>query len=187
MFGNREPRRLAPPKAKPLLQDADKAVRSRPRKPRHPTQPNLRSEPDVARPLWGETLHGRRLAAYGELARNADLAQLHFGSPPDRTGHFRRGPARRPSPDVQEPPLFVDSHFRVVHLDAVGHKEGLWLDGGGDRLDITSYDLLTDLRLNNNLLIWSLGLSSHDGPIYSASPCRHRRCRCGGIYTLDGG
>ncbi|TAV44979.1 non-homologous end-joining DNA ligase [Rhizobium leguminosarum] len=34
-----------PPKPKPLLQDADKPVRSRPRKPRNPAQPNLPLEP----------------------------------------------------------------------------------------------------------------------------------------------
>ncbi|TAU80448.1 ATP-dependent DNA ligase (plasmid) [Rhizobium leguminosarum] len=34
-----------PPKPKPLLQDADKPVRSRPRKPRNPAQPNLLLEP----------------------------------------------------------------------------------------------------------------------------------------------
>ncbi|TBB46298.1 ATP-dependent DNA ligase [Rhizobium ruizarguesonis] len=34
-----------PPKPKPLLQDADKPVRSRPRKPRNPAQPNLPLDP----------------------------------------------------------------------------------------------------------------------------------------------
>ncbi|TBG70921.1 non-homologous end-joining DNA ligase [Rhizobium leguminosarum] len=34
-----------PPKPKPLLQDADKPVRSRPRKPRDPAQPNLPLDP----------------------------------------------------------------------------------------------------------------------------------------------
>ncbi|NKL37510.1 ATP-dependent DNA ligase [Rhizobium leguminosarum bv. viciae] len=34
-----------PPKSKPLLQDADKPVRSRPRKPRNPAQPNLPLDP----------------------------------------------------------------------------------------------------------------------------------------------
>ncbi|RWX35238.1 non-homologous end-joining DNA ligase [Rhizobium leguminosarum] len=34
-----------PPKAKPLLRDADKPVRSRPRRPRDPTQPNLLLDP----------------------------------------------------------------------------------------------------------------------------------------------
>ncbi|TBA65329.1 non-homologous end-joining DNA ligase [Rhizobium ruizarguesonis] len=34
-----------PPKSKPLLQDADKPVRSRPRKPRDPAQPNLPLDP----------------------------------------------------------------------------------------------------------------------------------------------
>ncbi|NKJ96103.1 ATP-dependent DNA ligase [Rhizobium leguminosarum bv. viciae] len=38
-----------PPKPKPLLQDADKPVRSRPRKPRDPTQPNLPLDPMPAR------------------------------------------------------------------------------------------------------------------------------------------
>ncbi|MGO6959044.1 ATP-dependent DNA ligase, partial [Rhizobium ruizarguesonis] len=34
-----------PPKPKPLLRDADKPVRSRPRKPRDPAQPNLPLDP----------------------------------------------------------------------------------------------------------------------------------------------
>ncbi|MBY3043798.1 non-homologous end-joining DNA ligase [Rhizobium leguminosarum] len=34
-----------PPKPKPLLEDADKPVRSRPRKPRNPAQPNLLLDP----------------------------------------------------------------------------------------------------------------------------------------------
>jgi bifunctional non-homologous end joining protein LigD len=34
-----------PPKPKPLLQDADEPVRSRPRKPRYPAQPNLPLDP----------------------------------------------------------------------------------------------------------------------------------------------
>ncbi|MGO7015649.1 non-homologous end-joining DNA ligase [Rhizobium leguminosarum] len=34
-----------PPKSKPLLEDADKPVRSRPRKPRNPAQPNLLLDP----------------------------------------------------------------------------------------------------------------------------------------------
>src|SRR5215213_3794490 len=34
-----------PPKSKPLLQDGDKPVRSRPRKPRNPAQPNLPLDP----------------------------------------------------------------------------------------------------------------------------------------------
>ncbi|MBY2932505.1 non-homologous end-joining DNA ligase [Rhizobium leguminosarum] len=34
-----------PPKPKPLLQDADKPIRSRPRKPRNPAQPNLLLDP----------------------------------------------------------------------------------------------------------------------------------------------
>ncbi|MBY5680382.1 ATP-dependent DNA ligase, partial [Rhizobium leguminosarum] len=34
-----------PPKPKPLLQDAEKPVRSRPRKPRDPAQPNLPLDP----------------------------------------------------------------------------------------------------------------------------------------------
>ncbi|XUR38645.1 hypothetical protein ACQY74_006785 (plasmid) [Rhizobium leguminosarum bv. trifolii] len=34
-----------PPKPKPLLQYADKPVRSRPRKPRNPAQPNLPLDP----------------------------------------------------------------------------------------------------------------------------------------------
>ncbi|MGO7666542.1 non-homologous end-joining DNA ligase [Rhizobium ruizarguesonis] len=38
-----------PPKPKPLLQDADKPVRSRPRKPRDPAQPNLPLDPMPAR------------------------------------------------------------------------------------------------------------------------------------------
>ncbi|MGO7847570.1 non-homologous end-joining DNA ligase [Rhizobium ruizarguesonis] len=38
-----------PPKSKPLLRDADKPVRSRPRKPRDPTQPNLPLDPMPAR------------------------------------------------------------------------------------------------------------------------------------------
>ncbi|WP_028740435.1 non-homologous end-joining DNA ligase [Rhizobium leguminosarum] len=38
-----------PPKPKPLLQDADKPVRSRPRKPRDPDQPNLPLDPMPAR------------------------------------------------------------------------------------------------------------------------------------------
>ncbi|EGE57455.1 hypothetical protein RHECNPAF_4310084 [Rhizobium etli CNPAF512] len=53
--------------------------------------------------------------------------------------------------------------------------------------DITPHHLLTHPQLNNNLLIWSLGLSSHDGSISSASSRCHRRCRCGGIFTPDGG
>ncbi|MGO6879495.1 non-homologous end-joining DNA ligase [Rhizobium ruizarguesonis] len=36
---------MKPPKPKPLLQDADKPVRSRPRKPRNPAQPNLPLDP----------------------------------------------------------------------------------------------------------------------------------------------
>ncbi|WP_027682675.1 non-homologous end-joining DNA ligase [Rhizobium leguminosarum] len=38
-----------PPKPKPLLQDAEKPVRSRPRKPRNPAQPNLPFDPMPAR------------------------------------------------------------------------------------------------------------------------------------------
>lgn len=38
-----------PPKPKPLLRDADKPVRSRPRKPRDPAQPNLPLDPMPAR------------------------------------------------------------------------------------------------------------------------------------------
>ncbi|MBY5743490.1 ATP-dependent DNA ligase [Rhizobium leguminosarum] len=36
---------IKPPKPKPLLQDTDKPVRSRPRKPRNPAQPNLLLDP----------------------------------------------------------------------------------------------------------------------------------------------
>ena len=72
---------------------------------------------------------GRRLAASGELAGNADLAQLQFGSPPERHFSNRTGPFRRSPPlaarhqTFKNHPLFVNTHFRVVHLDAVGHKE----------------------------------------------------------------
>lgn len=38
-----------------------------------------------------ETLHGRRLAASGELARNAELAPLQFGFPPERNFANRTG------------------------------------------------------------------------------------------------
>lgn len=69
---------------------------------------------------------GRRLAASGELARNADLAQL--GSPPERNSRTELGTPKAPlaahHQAFKNHPLSVDTHFRVVHFDAVGHKEG---------------------------------------------------------------